>query len=104
MSTQISESDLKRRVNYRCEIEKFCNIVDSLPPVKQIVFKYGYRLIDIADVCGVCQGTISRRLKKIAKEVGEMLYGASGGRYEKSPTNLLEEITANTQPDTKSCR
>ncbi len=72
-------SDQRRRIERRCEIEKFCEAVESLPPKNRIIFRLYFRdgesLKSIGEVCGVCKGTITRRLQKIGKEIEEMLYG-----------------------------
>jgi len=75
-------ADQERKIRYRCEIAKFCNAVEVLPPQKKILFRlyfrYGYSMKNIAVLCKVTEGTISRRLKKIAREVEEVLYGDLG--------------------------
>lgn len=81
--TTMSTTDQRRRVGYRCEIEKFCEAVESLPPTKRILFRlyfqYGYPMSDIAKLCNVHEGTVSRKLRKIAQEVEEMLSRVADG-------------------------
>ena len=81
---QMNMTDQQRRIAYRCEVEKFCEAVKSLPAQKQMVFllyfRHGYSMKDLSILCKVHEGTICRRLKRTAKEIEKTLSNIDSGR------------------------
>jgi len=73
----VTVTDIRRKTKYRNDVEYLCEVVEKLPIEKKILFRlyfrYGYTTIEIAKFMGKHDATISRRIKKIAKEVEGML-------------------------------
>jgi len=72
----ISLPDLRRRIQQRSSIDDAMPGARLLPPAKYMLFRLyfvdGYSINQIAAVCNVWTGTISRRLKRINRElIGE---------------------------------
>ena len=72
-------ADQEARIEYRRAIEQLCELAETLPLMERMVFQlyyqHGYSMRDIARFSGFHEGTISRRLKKIAKKLEVMLLG-----------------------------
>lgn len=73
----MSINDLRRRMLQRSTIEFYAKAIHTLPAKKKLLFAlyfiHGYRMKDIAELCGTYEYTISRRLKKIARELEEVV-------------------------------
>jgi RNA polymerase sigma factor (sigma-70 family) len=65
-----------RRIAVRKFIEQSCELAKTLPPKKKLLFlmrfDHGYTNAEIAGLCGVDEGTVCRRIKKIVAEIEEM--------------------------------
>lgn len=67
---------LKHKIAVRRFIAESCELARLLPPAKKCLFlmhfESGLSGVDIAKLCGVDHGTVSRRLKAIVEELGVM--------------------------------
>ena len=67
-------------VNHRVAVRRFiaesCELARKLPPKKKCLFlmhfESGFSNREIAELCKVDEGTVSRRLKKVVEEINEM--------------------------------
>lgn len=65
--------DQRRRIEIRRLIAETCEMVKKMSPRKRLTFlmyyDHGYSQKEIAKLCGVDEGTVSRRLAKVRSEL-----------------------------------
>lgn len=71
----ISLETQKNRIEIRRLIEEKCEAVKKLPAHKKLLFlmyyDHGHSMREIAEVCGIAEETVRRRLTKIANEINK---------------------------------
>jgi DNA-directed RNA polymerase specialized sigma24 family protein len=70
---EIKCSDLRRRVLSADWIDAYADCISRLRPRYRLLFAmyfiHGYTQYEIADLCGVCEGSIQRRIRTCIRKI-----------------------------------
>jgi RNA polymerase sigma factor (sigma-70 family) len=79
------QETLNHRVAVRTFLEESCKLAKLLPPHKKLLFllkfSSGHTNREIAELCGVSEETVRRRVHKLAEELNEMRKNLRGNGH-----------------------